>query len=305
MYSQAEFELKNVPGKKDEFVNVVQRKQISSAERPPEGLSLDDLRDFCWHLRLQLFQQTCGSCGPPTRFSPTRSRNRASRSSARGRTIRSSRLLPIPCSCPLLHLTTRGLHRFRVCWEFGRCVDTRSSTLAKMLGYVIGIWVSSHTLLMTEQTYLELRCTGTPSLRTVLFRRGCPPGCDKPCGLELHYPTTFPWHWVPCCTPQRPSVSSRLLATACWVSRMVDIGIVVPEIDIFASSTGELNIITLDHMKKLKNVLPLETPDTLTTIDLAGSEGLEGMRIDTVKPQKIVLVFPFSHGVIVFMCAQS
>ena len=46
------------------------------------------------------------------------------------------------------------------------------------------------------------------------------------------------------------------------VPQMVDIGIVVPEIDIFASSTGEFNIITLDHMKKLKNVLSLETPDT-------------------------------------------
>ena len=72
---------------------------------------------------------------------------------------------------------------------------------------------------------------------------------------------------------------------------MVVIGVVVPEIDIFASSPGEFNIITLDHMKKLKNALSLETPDTLTTIDLAGSEGLEGMRIDTVKPQKIVFVF--------------
>ena len=66
----------------------------------------------------------------------------------------------------------------------------------------------------------------------------------------------------------------------------------MPKIDIFASSTGEFNIITLDHMKMLKNVLSLETPDTLITIDLAGSQGLEGMRIDTVKPQKIVFVFP-------------
>ena len=74
------------------------------------------------------------------------------------------------------------------------------------------------------------------------------------------------------------------------------------KIDIFASSMGEFNIIALDHMKKLKNVLSLETPDTLTTIDLAGSQGLEGMRIDTVQPQKIV---SFGHGVIVFMCAQS
>ena len=60
----------------------------------------------------------------------------------------------------------------------------------------------------------------------------------------------------------------------------------MPKIDIFASSTGEFNMITLGHMKKKKNVLSLETPVTLTTIDLAGSHGLEGMRIDTFKPQK-------------------
>ena len=68
-----------------------------------------------------------------------------------------------------------------------------------------------------------------------------------------------------------------------------------------AISTSSL----LDHMKKLENLLSLRTPDTLTTIDLAGSQGLEGMKVDTVKPQKIVFVFPIGHGVVVFMCAQS
>ena len=52
------------------------------------------------------------------------------------------------------------------------------------------------------------------------------------------------------------------------------------------------DIITLDHMKKLMNVFSLETQDTLTTIDLAGSKGLEGIRVNTVKPQKIVFVSP-------------
>ena len=46
-------------------------------------------------------------------------------------------------------------------------------------------------------------------------------------------------------------------------------------------------------MKKLKKMLSLETPVTLTTIDLAGSEGMESLRIDTDKPQNIVFVFPF------------
>ena len=86
---------------------------------------------------------------------------------------------------------------------------------------------------------------------------------------------------------------------------MVGIGVVVSEIDIFASPTGDFNIIALDHMKKLENLLSMRTPDTLATIDLAGSQGLEGMKVDTVKPQKIVFVFPIGHGVIVFMCAQG
>ena len=86
---------------------------------------------------------------------------------------------------------------------------------------------------------------------------------------------------------------------------MTAIETVVSQIDTFASSTGDFNIITLDHMKKLEKLLSLRTPDTLTTIDLAGSQGLEGMKVDTVKPQKIVFVFPIGHGVIVFMCAQS
>ena len=69
--------------------------------------------------------------------------------------------------------------------------------------------------------------------------------------------------------------------------------------------TGDFNIITLDHMKKLENLLSLRTPDTLTTIDLAGSQGLEGMKVDTVKPQKIVFVFPIGHGVIVSLVRDA
>ena len=61
------------------------------------------------------------------------------------------------------------------------------------------------------------------------------------------------------------------------------------QIDIFASSTGEFNIISLNHMKKLKNVLSLERPVTLTTIDLASSESLDGMKVRH-KPQAIRFV---------------
>ena len=34
---------------------------------------------------------------------------------------------------------------------------------------VIGVWVSSQTLFLTEETYLELRCTGTSSARPTLL----------------------------------------------------------------------------------------------------------------------------------------
>ena len=93
---------------------------------------------------------------------------------------------------------------------------------------------------------------------------------------------------------------------ACSISRGVlgECPGVMSENDAFVSSTGNFNINTLDHMKKLVDLLSLRTPDTLTTIDLAGSQGLEGMKVDTVKPQKIVFVFPIGHGVIVFMCAK-
>ena len=44
---------------------------------------------------------------------------------------------------------------------------------------------------------------------------------------------------------------------------------------------GEFNTITLDHLKELKNVLSLERPVTSTTMDLASSESLDGIKVDT------------------------
>ena len=52
----------------------------------------------------------------------------------------------------------------------------------------------------------------------------------------------------------------------------------VSETDIFASSTGNFNIITLDHL--LKN--------NCSKVDLAGSVSLDGMKVDNNKPQKSV-----------------
>ena len=69
------------------------------------------------------------------------------------------------------------------------------------------------------------------------------------------------------------------------------------EIDIFVSSTGNFNISIFDHMKKLKNnALVGNTGHFDNEIDLAGWEGLEGMKVDNIKPQKIVIVSPVGHG---------
>ena len=57
--------------------------------------------------------------------------------------------------------------------------------------------------------------------------------------------------------PLRLKALSRVRTTAndlyVSVEGVVDVCIVVPEIDIFASSTGKFNIITLDHTKKLED----------------------------------------------------
>merc|ERR1712064_48411 len=75
---------------------------------------------------------------------------------------------------------------------------------------------------------------------------------------------------------------------------------VVSEIDIFVSSTGNFNIITLDHMKKMKNNAIVGNIGHFDNeIDMAGLEGLEGMKVDNVKPQVDRFVFPDGHGVIV------
>merc|ERR1712072_230104 len=63
----------------------------------------------------------------------------------------------------------------------------------------------------------------------------------------------------------------------------------VGDIDIFTSATGNFNIITLEHMKKMKN----------NAIDMAGLEGFEDIKVENIKPQVDRFVFPDGHGVIV------
>merc|ERR1711915_795507 len=75
---------------------------------------------------------------------------------------------------------------------------------------------------------------------------------------------------------------------------------VVGEIDIFTSATGNFNIITLDHMKKMKNNAIIGNIGHFDNeIDMNGLEKTEGIKMENIKPQVDHFVFPDGHGVIV------
>merc|ERR1712238_63753 len=75
---------------------------------------------------------------------------------------------------------------------------------------------------------------------------------------------------------------------------------VVHEIDIFVSTTGNFNIITLEHMKKMKNNAIVGNIGHFDNeIDMAGLEGFAGIKVENIKPQVDRFVFPDGHGIIV------
>jgi len=82
--------------------------------------------------------------------------------------------------------------------------------------------------------------------------------------------------------------------------QVVTIESVVGEIDIFTSATGNYDIITLEHMKKMKNNAIVGNIGHFDNeIDMAGLEKLAGMVVENIKPQVDRFVFPDGHGVIV------
>merc|ERR1712070_458774 len=75
---------------------------------------------------------------------------------------------------------------------------------------------------------------------------------------------------------------------------------VVGEADIFVSSTGNFNIITLEHMKKMKNNAIVGNIGHFDNeIDMAGLEGFPGIKCENIKPQVDRFVFPNGSGIIV------
>jgi adenosylhomocysteinase len=82
--------------------------------------------------------------------------------------------------------------------------------------------------------------------------------------------------------------------------QVVTIEEVVGEIDIFTSATGNFDIITLEHMKKMKNNAIVGNIGHFDNeIDMAGLEGFPGIKCENIKPQVDRFEFPDGHGVIV------
>merc|ERR1712149_128072 len=80
---------------------------------------------------------------------------------------------------------------------------------------------------------------------------------------------------------------------------------VVGEIDIFTTTTGNFNIITLEHMKKMKNNAIVGNIGHFDNeIDMAGLEGFEGIKVENIKPQVDRFVFPDGHGVIILAAGR-
>merc|ERR1711912_135032 len=82
--------------------------------------------------------------------------------------------------------------------------------------------------------------------------------------------------------------------------QVVKIESVVGEVDIFTSATGNFNIITLEHMKKMKNNAIVGNIGHFDNeIDMEGLENFSGIKVENIKPQVDRFEFPDGHGVIV------
>merc|ERR1711884_966273 len=82
--------------------------------------------------------------------------------------------------------------------------------------------------------------------------------------------------------------------------QVVKMETVVGEIDIFVSTTGNKDIIRLDHMKKMKNNAIVGNIGHFDNeIEMEKLEKSEGIKIENIKPQVDRFVFPDGHGIII------
>jgi adenosylhomocysteinase len=82
--------------------------------------------------------------------------------------------------------------------------------------------------------------------------------------------------------------------------QVVTLESVVSEMDIFVTTTGNFNIITLEHMKKMKNNAIVGNIGHFDNeIQMAELEGFPGIKVENIKPQVDRFEFPDGHGIIV------
>merc|ERR1711985_34935 len=75
---------------------------------------------------------------------------------------------------------------------------------------------------------------------------------------------------------------------------------VVAEIDIFTTTTGNFKIITLEHMKKMKNNAIVGNIGHFDNeLEMENLEKFPGIKVENIKPQVDRFVFPDGHGVII------
>ena len=75
---------------------------------------------------------------------------------------------------------------------------------------------------------------------------------------------------------------------------------VIDSVDVIITTTGNVGIIMVDDMVKMKNNCIVGNIGHFDNeIDMAGLEGFEGIKVENIKPQVDRFVFPDGHGVIV------
>merc|ERR1711881_346122 len=79
----------------------------------------------------------------------------------------------------------------------------------------------------------------------------------------------------------------------------------VGEADIFVTTTGNFKIITLEHMKKMKNNAIVGNIGHFDNeIEIEKLEKFEGIKVENIKPQVDRFVFPDGHGVIILAAGR-
>merc|ERR1739848_722050 len=80
---------------------------------------------------------------------------------------------------------------------------------------------------------------------------------------------------------------------------------VIGEVDIFTTTTGNFKIITLEHMKAMKNNAIVGNIGHFDNeIEMQQLEEFPGIKVENIKPQVDRFVFPDGHGVIILAAGR-